>query len=202
VLLLPLLAAALHLTPPPPHREPPAGAVFNGRAKQLQVKPPRLEAQITIDGVLDEPAWRDAAVLTGFSQYAPLDGLPAADSTQVLVWYSPTAIHFGIRAFQPQGTVRATLADRDRISQDDNVQLYLGTFNDGRQATVFSVNPLGIQADGIIVERGTTPGGGFGGGIGAAREAPDLTPDFVYSSKGRVTDFGYEVEVRIPFKSL
>ena len=36
----------------------------------------------------------------------------------------------------------------------------------------------------------------------AARESPDLSPDFVYTSKGRVTDFGYEIEVRVPFKSL
>ncbi len=207
VLLVPLLAAALHVTPPlkaapKAPAKAPVGAIFNGRAKQLQVKPPRTDAQVVVDGVLDEPAWREAAVLTGFSQYAPLDGLPAADSTQVLVWYSPNAMHFGIRAFQPQGTVRATLADRDRISQDDNIQLYLSTFNDGRQATVFMVNPLGIQADGILVERGNITGGGFSGGIGAARETPDLTPDYVYASKGRVTDFGYEIEVRIPFKSL
>src|SRR5439155_900173 len=30
----------------------------------------------------------------------------------------------------------------------------------------------------------------------------DLSPDFVYQSHGHLTDWGYEVEVRIPFKSL
>src|SRR3989442_400714 len=30
----------------------------------------------------------------------------------------------------------------------------------------------------------------------------DLNPDYVYESRGRVTARGYEVEVRIPFKSL
>src|SRR5207249_4143171 len=30
----------------------------------------------------------------------------------------------------------------------------------------------------------------------------DLSPDFVYQSHGHFTDWGYEVEVRIPFKSL
>jgi hypothetical protein len=34
------------------------------------------------------------------------------------------------------------------------------------------------------------------------REAADLNPDFVFQSKGHVTSWGYEVEVRIPFKSL
>ena len=73
-------------------------------------------------------------MLTGFSQFSPIDGVPAADSTEVLVWYSPTAIHFGIRAFEAHGAVHATLADRDKIGADDYVQILLGTFDDGRQA--------------------------------------------------------------------
>jgi hypothetical protein len=104
--------------------------VFHGRRGQVAVAPPRLDAAVTVDGALDEPAWRQAALLTGFSQFAPKDGVPSADSTEVLVWYSPTAIHFGIRAFEPHGEVRATLSERDRIGNDDYVQLLLGTFND------------------------------------------------------------------------
>ncbi len=34
------------------------------------------------------------------------------------------------------------------------------------------------------------------------REQADLRPDYVFQSRGHVTDWGYEVEVRIPFKSL
>src|SRR3954447_21482510 len=124
--------------------------VYNGRNGQLDVHIPQLEGDVAIDGKLTEPVWLEAAVLTGFSQFSPVDGVPSADSTEVLVWYSPTAIHFGIRAFEPHGAARATLADRDSIDADDNVQILLGTFNDGRQATVFSVNPLGVQSDGTI----------------------------------------------------
>ena len=32
--------------------------------------------------------------------------------------------------------------------------------------------------------------------------AAEFGPDFVFESKGRVTEYGYEVEVRIPFKSI
>ena len=177
-------------------------SVYNGRANQTRVTPPRLDdAGLTMDGRLDEPQWAQAALLTGFSQFSPNDGSPAEDSTEVLVWYSATAIHFGIRAFEPHGAPRATLADRDRIGGDDNVQILLGTFNDGRQATVFGVNPLGVQADGTITESNQTQSNGFGGGI-LARDPTDLNPDFVYQSKGQVTPDGYVVEVRIPFKSL
>jgi len=193
-----VILAALLQAPQQPQAQ---GPVQSGRERQLEVRPPRVEADIVVDGKLDEPAWQRAVVLSGFSQFTPQDGIAAADSTQVRIWYSPTAIYFGIRAFQPPGTVRATLADRDKISSEDQVQILLGTFHDRRQATVLMVNPLGIQADGILVEKGTLSGGGFSGQL-AARESPDLSPDYVFQSKGHVTDFGYEVEVRVPFKSL
>ena len=176
-------------------------AVYNGRAGRLDVRPPRLDAELTVDGTLDEAAWSKAAMLTGFSQFTPVDGVPAADSTEVLVWYSATAIHFGIRAFEGHGAVHATLADRDKIAADDYVQILLGTFDDGRQASVFAVNPLGVQSDGALVETGATSGNGFNNAV-VKRESADLSPDFVFDSKGRLTDYGYEVEVRIPFKSL
>jgi hypothetical protein len=173
-----------------------AARVYDGRSGSLDVEPPRLDQAIDVDGQLNEAAWSEAAVLSGFSRYAPVDGAPADHATHVLVWYSPTAIHFGIRASAPAGTVRATLADRDRIQSDDHIIIFLGTYNDGRQALVFGVNPLGVQLDGALAE------GTRGGGATSGRETPDYSPDFTYQSKGRVTESGYEVEVRIPFKSL
>ena len=182
---------------------PAPANVFDGRANQLQVSIPRFDEGIDVDGTLGEPVWQRAARLDGFSQYAPVDTRAAEQRTEVLVWYSPTAIHFGIRAHAAPGSVRATLAQRDRIESDDAIELYLGTFNDRRQALLFGVNPFGVQFDGALTEgaRGGGGGGGFGGLTGG-REAADLSQDFVFDSKGRVTDFGYEVEIRIPFKTL
>jgi hypothetical protein len=184
------------------HTTPAIGEVLNGRRRELAVRPPRLdEVGLAMDGALDEPQWQQAATLTGFSQYAPRDGIPAEDSTEVKVWYSATAIHFGIRAFEPHGAVRAALGDRDKISSDDRVELLIGTFNDGRQAVVLGVNALGVQMDGTLVENNQARGGGSGSAT-ITREAPDLSPDFVFQSKGRLTEYGYEIEVRVPFKSL
>lgn len=160
--------------------------VYNGRARETNVTIPRTQAAFVIDGQLSESAWQGAATLTGFSQYSPVDRLPAADSTVVLVAYDDHAIYFGIRAFESHGGVVATLADRDRIFSNDHVEIFLDTFDDRRRALLFGVNAFGIQSDGTFVE-----------GTGA-----DRTPDFLFESKGRLTDFGYEVEVRIPFKSL
>jgi hypothetical protein len=152
-MLLPILVLAQTLTGSAPTTAP---SVYAGRQNQIHVRTPRLDADVKIDGRLDEAVWQRAAVLTGFSQFAPIDGIPAEDSTEVLVWYSATAIHFGVRAYERHGTVNATLADRDRISGDDHVQFLISTFNDRRQATVFGVNPLGVQLDGTLVESNQT----------------------------------------------
>src|SRR6266508_1755906 len=176
-------------------------SVYNGRQGRLDVHPPRIDAQMKMDGTLDEAVWGEAALLTGFSQFSPSDGIPAADSTEVLVWYSPAAIHFGIRAYEAHGAVHATLEDRDRIGSDDYVQILLSTFDDARQATVLAVNPFGVQSDGALIETGSTQGNGFNNAV-VRRESADLSPDFNYESKGRLSDYGYEVEVRVPFKSL
>jgi hypothetical protein len=178
-------------------------AAHSGREGKLDVAIPRVEgdALIEIDGRLDEVVWEEAAALTDFSQYAPVDDRASEQPTTVLTWYSPTAIHFGVRASAAAGTVRATLADRDRLDTEDQIQIFLSTFNDGRQAFMFAVNPLGVQADGALTEGTRGVSRGFDG-LGTGREAVDLSPDFVYESKGRVTESGYEIEIRIPFKSL
>src|SRR5260370_36543695 len=158
--------------------------VYSGREGQLRVVVPRFEGSITLDGVLDEPQRSAAARLTGFSEYTPVDGRPAEDSTEVLVWYSGTAIYFGIRAFASHGAVHATLADRDKIAADDYVQILLDTFNDHRQALAFGVNPLGVQADGILNEGNRPSVNGFGA---AGQDTVEFAPDLVVHANGRIT---------------
>jgi hypothetical protein len=207
-LLLSLVTARPYHLPAQASNPVPAGAgsAFSGIAGQTRVPLPRLAAQPDIDGALNEPAWSQAALLTGFSQYQPVDGRPADDSTEVLVWYSPKAIYFGIRAFEAHGAVHATLANRDKIGSDDYIQILLDTFDDHRRALVFGVNPLGVQSDGTITEGSQTVASGAGGVLGpsngATRDTADLSADFAYQSRGRLTDYGYEVEIRIPFKSI
>ncbi|HEU5049966.1 MAG TPA: DUF5916 domain-containing protein, partial [Gemmatimonadales bacterium] len=168
----------------PPQAPPPVAQV------------PRIEAEVSVDGQLDEPAWAQAARLTGFRQYQPVDSRPAEQETEVRVWYSPSAIHFGIIASDasPQ-SIRATVADRDNLGDEDRVTIYIDTFNDQRRAFIFGVNARGAQEDGVRSEGQFTPGELMAGNV-------DLNPDYRWESQGRITESGYEVEIRIPFKSL
>ncbi|MGH7579404.1 MAG: DUF5916 domain-containing protein, partial [Gemmatimonadales bacterium] len=171
------------------------GGVVEGKGSPT-AEIPRLEAAVRIDGVLDEPVWSQATRLTGFWQYQPVDGRPAEEETEILVWYAPDAIHFGIVAHDRlPSTIRATIADRDNIDNEDHVVLDLDTFHDRRRAFFFGVNPLGVQTDGVRSE-------GAGQVSSLVPGSVDKNPDFIWDSKGRITERGYEIEVRIPFKSL
>ena len=183
--------------------------VYNGRANRIHVDVPRIDTVVKVDGQLDEPVWARAARLRGFSQYQPVDGRPAEEPTEILVWYSPEAIYFGIRAREIHGNVvRATHANRDNIDSEDQIQILLDT-DDARQiAFLFGVNPYGVQQDGT---RSSTFGGGAGGAsatgggfrnVNPLEGSVDLNPDYFFESRGRLVEAGYEIEVRIPFKSL
>ncbi len=175
---------------------PANSLVFLGSAGELEVRAPRLEdPEIRINGMLDEDAWAGAAVLAGFTQFNPVEGEPAEEPTEVLILYTSDAIYFGIQAFDSRpDLIPAILAPRDRgIFGDDWVRLMIDTFNDERQAYLFYVNPLGLQADGLWIE-----------GLRREGDRPpvDLNPDFIWESFGRVTDNGWVAEIKIPYVSL
>ena len=139
-----------------------SATVYDGRSNRVRVDIPRIDSAATVDGSMDERAWSHAARLTGFSQYQPVDGRPAEEPTEVLVWYSADAVWFGIKAKELHGNVvRATKANRDDIASEDHVQILLDTENGRQLAFLFGVNALGVQQDG-------TRSAQFAGGAGGA----------------------------------
>ena len=177
----------------------PMDVEYHGTERQLDVPSPRLAgAEISIDGVADEEAWGNAPVLTGFTQFDPVEGVPATQRTEARVLLTDDAIYFSVKAYDDvEGGVRATLGDRDSYGfSDDYVRFILDTFNDRRRGYVIMVNPLGVQQDGLWVVGG--------GGRRERRMGPpiDWNPDFVWDSQGQVFDWGYSVEVKLPLKSI
>jgi len=104
--------------------------------------------------------------------------------------------------------VRATHANRDNIDSEDQIQILLDTDNARQIAFLFGVNPYGVQQDGTRSAQFAGGAGGpsaTGGGfrtINPLEGSVDLNPDYFFESKGRLVEGGYEVEMRIPFKSL
>jgi len=147
---------------------------------------PRFDKPPVIDGKLDEEVWQKAVVLKDFYQIQPGDNVPPSKPTEVLLGYDPKFLYIAFKATDEPDKVRATVAKRDNIFQDDYVGFFLDTFNDKRKAFEVFFNPLGIQGDGVLTEG----------------RGEDFSVDLLLESKGIVHETGFNVEIAIPFKSL
>jgi hypothetical protein len=154
--------------------------------KSRPINIPKIDVPISIDGRPDEEVWRNAAVFGDFIQTAPGDNIDPSRKTEVLVMYDEKHLYIAFKCWDEKDKVRATVAKRDDVFGEDNVRVWLDTYNDQRRAYILGFNPLGIQQDGIYTE-----------GRGA-----DFTVDIVMESKGVIEDWGWSVEVKVPFKSL
>src|SRR6266849_3278564 len=153
--------------------------------KAQPVRLPVFEKPPVIDGKLDDDVWKQAVVLKDFYQVQPGDNIAPSKPTEVMLGHDAKFLYIAFHCYDEPDTVRANIAKRDNIFDDDYVGILFDTFNDQRKAYEFDFNPLGVQADGTWTDNNE-----------------DFNPDFVFESKGMVTTDGWTLEVAIPFKSL
>ncbi len=150
----------------------------------------RIDAQIRVDGVLDEAAWDQAEVASGFTAREPEDDRPAAQRTEFSVVYTEDVLYFGIRAFdsEPAAIVARELQrDSDHGRNDDSLAIVLDTFHDQRNSVTFEVNPLGARTDSLVTDEGKNQNIEWNG---------------VWRATARRTAEGWQAEVAIPFSTL
>lgn len=149
----------------------------------------KISEPIRVDGVLDEPAWSRAPVLSDFIQFQPERGAPASVRTVVRILYDAGAVYFGFENADPEkGKIAARITKRDSaLEEDDAVAIYIDTYADRRACYYFMTNLLGTQSDGRITDNGVTT---------------DTTWDGVWRSAARRTDTGWAAEIAIELSSL
>ena len=173
-------------------------AVLGATGQENQPPPPSASFEIAaaagkikIDGIIEEEAWKKCQEIKLPTEWTPGDNTPAPVDTDCLVTYDRANIYIAFRCHDPEPQkIRAHLMDRDSIDtfiMDDHVSIWLDTFNDQRRAFEFRVNPLGVQADAVFSEQD-----GY----------EDFSWDAIWSSAGRITADGFEVELAIPFHQL
>ncbi len=178
----------------PARAQPPALPTQPPAAKAPAIETARISratSPIRIDGVLDEPAWAQAAIIRLPYEWAPGDNTAPPVDTECLVTYDEKNFYVAFRAHDPRPQdIRAHLMDRDdtdTLIQDDHVGVMIDTFNDERRAFQFRVNPLGVQADAIFSEQDGVE---------------DFSWDMIWDVRTRITGDGYAVEIAFPLKQL
>ncbi|MBW7996157.1 MAG: carbohydrate binding family 9 domain-containing protein [Candidatus Glassbacteria bacterium] len=145
---------------------------------------------VTVDGRLDEPAWRDAVpYLDYFFQQEPLDRAPSSQKTELRVLQDGAYIYFGAICYeQDPSQIFATVKRRDgSFLSDDAFELLIDTFQDKRNSFAFGTNPFGAKIDAIISDEGNHINKSW---------------DCIWYCKTSVDERGWIIEIAVPFKSL
>ena len=153
------------------------------RTVRLEGRPP------TIDGRLDDEAWKQGEWSGDYTQQMPVEGAPPSEPTELKILYDDKNIYMAIRAWDDPAKVHRYPGRRDDF-QDyavDVVGICLDSYNDKRTGFEFDLTAGGGKID-LILGNGETEW--------------DTTWDAVWDGKVAHDDKGWTAEFRVPLNQL
>ncbi|SVA01510.1 uncharacterized protein METZ01_LOCUS54364 [marine metagenome] len=170
-------------------------------SERYTVEPTRTAQQPQLDGVLNEVAWQNAAVIDDFVQQEPLEGNPATERTVVRLMYDAEALYVGVEAHDstPTGVISTEMRrDSPQLLDEDNFQIILDTFNDSRSGYMFVTSPLGAKLEQQIAEEGE----GSYSSFNSSNSNVNVDWDGVWDVATQRTDQGWVAEIAIPMVTM
>ncbi|NJN34784.1 MAG: carbohydrate binding family 9 domain-containing protein [Saprospiraceae bacterium] len=147
----------------------------------------RTQESIKIDGNLDELTWRNAPKSSPFWQSSPFDTAYTHVKTELAVAFDESNLYVSAKCFQKKEAYVVQSLKRDfGPGTTDLFAVLLDTYGDGQNAFSFSVSPLGVQREGLIVN---------------GNEFSTDWDNRWFSATQNFDEF-YTVEIAIPFKTL
>ena len=149
----------------------------------------RITEKMTIDGHLEEPAWKQALPAKDFIQQRPRNGEPAVEQTEVRFLYDEDNLYVGAICFDSDmaHAIVHELKEDFNFGQSDLLNLHFDTLHDRRSAVSFGVNPAGAKRDQQLQNDG---------------EITNIDWDAVWDVKVSRNDSSWIAEFVIPFKTL
>ena len=162
---------------PPPSPAPVPTAVAAVRASVPPV----------LDGTDNDPAWRDAPVISEFRVFRPVDGAMPKFRTEAKVLYDARNLYVFVRAYDPHpDSIVGLLARRDVSTPSDLITVFIDSYHDRRTGYEFDVNPVGVKTDYAIYQDGNE----------------DPAWDGIWDVVTRVDSLGWTAEFRFPLSQL
>lgn len=144
---------------------------------------------ISIDGELNEKSWENIDIATNFVSLEPKNGTPIPEEfkTEVKVLYSDDAIYIGAKLYDPNPSqILKELVERDEIGTSDFFGIFINGYNDGQQEFRFFVTAANGQIDTNFT----------------SSDGEDGSWNAIWESNAKITDFGYVIEMKIPYAAL
>jgi len=141
----------------------------------------------TIDGVLDDPVWEQAEVITNLTQVEPVFCEDASFETEFRILTDGKTLFVSFRAYdpEPEKIVANRMARTELFFFDDSFNIILDTFHDRQNGYFFQINPNGGRRDATF-----------------ARDAFEENWDGIWYADARIDEQGWTAEVAIPFQTL
>jgi hypothetical protein len=186
-----MLRRALLLTLPALLALPAAAQSRVGPAPPVALPAVRLGWPATpmrLDGALDEPAWATVDSVSDFTQRDPIEGRPASERTVVRLIGTGEGLWVGLWAYEaePVEIRRAQLRRDAHFDSDDSFAVMIDAQRDRRSGFVFAVNPNGAMQDAEVLNF----------------ENENRDWDGVWDARARVTPWGWQAELFIPWQTL
>ncbi len=147
-----------------------------------------INAEIVIDGSLDEAPWRRSPKIGELVQRIPRAGAKPTERTEVTLLHDKNNLYIGVMCYdsEPNRVLASQMARDAMLNPDDRLSIILDTFRDQSNAFYFSTNPNGALVDGLVFANGET----------------NADWDAIWIVKTKRSDEGWSAEFSIPFKSL
>jgi len=158
------------------------------KAEKKTLTVSRTNLSATIDGKLDEPFWNTAQAATDFIMFQPDNGKPELENekTIVRVAYDNEGIYIGAELRQNRENLLKEITQRDNFGTSDHFGIFLNGYNDGQQDFRLIVSAAGTQMDCIATQE----------------NGEDYSWDGIWYSAVKLTDFGWVVEMKIPYAAI
>ncbi len=154
--------------------------------QDIDVVVPRISERPKIDGLLNDAAWAQAVRLDNFCEISPGDNVEPQCETEALFAYDDESFYMAFICHDPApGEIRASIADRDDIFDDDFAGIILDTFGDKQNSYELFINPYGVQGD-----------------LRRTQNNEDESFDTIWMTGGHINSGGWTAEAAIPFRSL
>lgn len=144
---------------------------------------------ITIDGNLDENIWQEAEAANNFISFDPINGTPEPENlkSEVKILYDNNAIYIGATLYDNEpDKILKEIVERDNFGSSDLFGVFINGYNDGQQDFQFYVNAANGQADANFT----------------SQTGEDYSWNAIWQSQSKITDFGWVVEMKIPYAAL
>jgi hypothetical protein len=145
----------------------------------------KINSEIIIDGKI-ENAWNYADSTVNFFQFEPYFNQPTSVKTIAKVLSTEEALYCLMICYDGKEYIQANAGMRDGYT-GDIVSIMLDTFGDKQTAYKFAVNASGVISDSRMLDD--------------ARNR-DYSWDGIWEGTSEIYDWGFVVEIKIPYKSI